>query len=45
MPAARKGNSEYVKLEQRLVLPACLNSLFGCEKNRLALILAEKSGE
>ena len=34
MPGARKGNSAYVKLEQRLVLLAWLNSLFGYEKNR-----------
>ncbi len=34
MERVRKGNSEYVKLEQRLALLAWLNSLFGYERNR-----------
>ena len=34
MAPAGNGSAQYVKLEQRLVLLAWLNSLFGYEKNR-----------
>lgn len=37
MPRSRNGKSEYVKLEQRMVLLAWLNSMFGYDSNRALL--------
>jgi len=45
MPRARNGKPEYVKLEQRLVLLAWLNGLFGYESNRDLLQDLCESGE
>lgn len=45
MPRARNGKPEYVKLEQRLVLLAWLNSLFGYESNRDLLADVCEAGE
>ena len=45
MARARNGKSEYVKLEQRLVLLAWLNDLFGYENNRDLLADMRAAGE
>jgi len=45
MPRAQNGKPEYVKLEQRLVLLAWLNGLFGYESNRDLLQDLRESGE
>lgn len=45
MPRARNGKPEYVKLEQRLVLLAWLNSLFGYDSNRDLLADLREAGE
>ncbi|MBW1783152.1 MAG: DEAD/DEAH box helicase family protein [Deltaproteobacteria bacterium] len=45
MAQARNGKSEYVKLEQRLVLLAWLNGLFGYERNRDLLADMKEAGE
>ena len=45
MGRARNGKPEYVKLEQRLVLLAWLNGLFGYEKNRDLLHDMREAGE
>jgi hypothetical protein len=45
MPRARNGKLEYVKLEQRLVLLAWLNNLFGYDSNRDLLEDMREAGE
>ena len=45
MARAQNGKSEYVKLEQRLVLLAWLNGLFGYENNRDLLADIKAAGE
>jgi len=45
MARARNGKPEYVKLEQRLVLLAWLNGLFGYESNRDLLADMQEAGE
>lgn len=45
MARANNGNPEYVKLEQRLVLLAWLNSLFGYEQNRDLLADVREAAE
>jgi len=45
MPRARNGKTEYVKLEQRLVLLTWLNSLFGYDSNRDLLADLREAGE
>jgi len=45
MARARSGKPEYVKLEQRLVLLAWLNGLFGYENNRDLLADMQEAGE
>lgn len=45
MHRARNGKSEYVKIEQRVVLLAWLNEMFGCESNRDLLADMREAGE
>jgi hypothetical protein len=45
MPSAANGTSEYVKLEQRLVLLAWLNDRFGYENNRDMLAGMKETAE
>jgi len=45
MARARNGKPEYVKLEQRLVLLAWLNGLFGYQSNRDLLADMQEAGE
>jgi len=45
MAGAQNGKSEYIKLEQRLVLLAWLNELFGYENNRDLLTDIKEAAE
>ena len=45
MPAANNSRGEYVRLENRLVLLAWLNSLFGCKNNKELLTDLKSVGE
>ena len=45
MARAQNGKAEYVKLEQRLVLLAWLNGLFGYESNRDLLADMKEAAE
>ena len=45
MPSVKNGSAQYVKLEQRLVLLAWLNSLFGYKSNRELLADMKEAAE